>query len=87
MVLAQPDGDGNCISDAVTITGGNTVVPVICGDNTGQTLFVDFAGNTPITITITATAATVFSRRWNIKLTQLGCDCPGIGEFSNIRPV
>ncbi|XP_048488813.1 uncharacterized protein LOC105380153 [Plutella xylostella] len=78
MVLAQPDGDGNCISDAVTITGGNTVVPVICGDNTGQTLFVDFAGNTPITITITATAATVFSRRWNIKLTQLGCDCPGI---------
>uniref|UniRef100_A0A1E1WFY2 CUB domain-containing protein n=2 Tax=Pectinophora gossypiella TaxID=13191 RepID=A0A1E1WFY2_PECGO len=78
MVLAQPDGDGVCTTDSVTVTGGNTVVPTICGDNTGQTIFVDFDGNTAITITVTATLATTFSRRWNIKLTQLGCDCPGI---------
>ncbi|XP_072931070.1 uncharacterized protein [Epargyreus clarus] len=78
LVLAQPDGDGVCSTDAVTVTGGNTIVPVLCGDNTGQTIFVDFNGNTAITISITATLATTFSRRWNIKLTQLGCDCPGI---------
>lgn len=84
MVLAQPDGDGVCTTDSVTVTGGNTVVPILCGDNTGQTIFVDFNGNTAITITITATLATAFSRRWNIKLTQLGCDCPGIGESQGL---
>ncbi|CAG9558262.1 unnamed protein product [Danaus chrysippus] len=78
LVLAQPDGDGICNTDSISITGGNTVVPLLCGDNTGQTLFVDFNGNTAITITVTATLATTFSRRWNIQLTQLGCDCPGI---------
>ncbi|KAL0902556.1 hypothetical protein ABMA27_000396 [Loxostege sticticalis] len=78
LVLSQPDGDGNCVTDAITITGGNTVVPVLCGDNTGQTLYVDFNGNNAITITVTATLATTFARRWNIRLTQLGCDCPGI---------
>ncbi|XP_039763573.1 uncharacterized protein LOC120636252 [Pararge aegeria] len=78
MVLAQPNGDGNCNTDSLIITGGNTLVPVLCGDNTGQTLFVDFNGNAAITITVTATLATTFTRRWNIRLTQLGCDCPGI---------
>lgn len=80
MVLAQPDGDGVCATDMLTITGGNTIVPTLCGDNTGQTLFVDFNGNAAITISVTATLATAFTRRWNIRLTQLGCDCPGIGN-------
>lgn len=79
LVLAQPDGDGNCATDSVVISGGNTVVPVICGDNTGQTIYVDFDGDTAITIAVTASGSTSFSRRWNMKLTQLGCDCPGIG--------
>ncbi|XP_063837996.1 uncharacterized protein LOC135087083 [Ostrinia nubilalis] len=78
MVLAQPDGDGNCATDSITVTGGNTVVPTLCGDNTGQTIYVDFNGNNALTITVTATSSTTFSRRWNIRLTQLGCDCPGI---------
>ncbi|XP_046977174.1 uncharacterized protein LOC124543148 [Vanessa cardui] len=78
MVLAQPNGDGVCATDALTITGGNTIVPILCGDNTGQTLFVDFNGNAAITISVTATLATTFTRRWNIRLTQLGCDCPGL---------
>lgn len=79
---AQPDGDGNCVTDSITVTGGNTAVPVLCGDLTGQTIFVDFNGNTAITVTITASLATTFSRRWNVKLTQLGCDCPGIGKLT-----
>lgn len=78
-VTAQPDGDGNCVTDSITVTGGNTIVPTLCGDLTGQTIFVDFNGNAAITIVVTATLATTFARRWNIKLVQLGCDCPGIG--------
>ncbi|XP_026727910.1 uncharacterized protein LOC113494008 [Trichoplusia ni] len=78
LVLAQPNGDGNCMTDAIAITGGNTVVPILCGDLTGQTIYVDFNGNAAITIIITATLATTFSRRWNLRLTQLGCDCPGL---------
>ncbi|KOB68973.1 Uncharacterized protein OBRU01_17471, partial [Operophtera brumata] len=77
-IVSQPDGDGNCLTDSITVTGGNTVVPTLCGDLTGQTIFVDFNGNTAITVTVTATLATTFSRRWNVKLTQLGCDCPGV---------
>ncbi|XP_048005808.1 uncharacterized protein LOC125241387 [Leguminivora glycinivorella] len=78
MVLAQPDGDGVCATDSITVTGGNTVVPTLCGDNTGQTIFVDFNGDTAVTVTVTATPSTTFSRRWNIKLTQIACDCPGL---------
>ncbi|CAF4746711.1 unnamed protein product [Pieris macdunnoughi] len=78
LVLAQPNGDGVCNVDSLTITGGNTQVPVLCGDNTGQTIFVDFNGNAAITITVAATLATSFGRRWNMRLTQLGCDCPGL---------
>ncbi|CAB3225430.1 unnamed protein product [Arctia plantaginis] len=78
LVLAQPNGDGVCNTDSISITGGNTVVPLLCGDLTGQTLYVDFNGNAAITITVTATLATTFARRWNIKLIQLSCDCPGL---------
>lgn len=78
LTLAQPDGDGNCNTDSITVTGGNTIVPVLCGDLSDQTIFVDFNGNTAITIVVTATSSTTFSRRWNIKLVQLGCGCPGL---------
>lgn len=84
LVLAQPDGDGNCVTDSISVTGGNTIVPLLCGDLTGQTIFVDFNGNTAITIVVSATLATTFARRWNIRLVQLGCDCPGIGNYFNI---
>lgn len=81
LVLAQPDGDGNCATDSITVTGGNTIVPTLCGDLSDQTIFVDFNGNTAITITVSVSLATTFNRRWNIKLIQLGCDCPGIGKY------
>lgn len=79
--LAQPDGDGNCVYDAMTITGGGSQVPVICGENTGQHVYVDFENDNVIIINI-ATGNTVnIGRTWNLKISQIGCACPTKGKW------
>ncbi|KAJ8975888.1 hypothetical protein NQ317_011359, partial [Molorchus minor] len=72
--LAQPDDNGTCTTDALLITGGASVIPVICGDKSGQHIYLDFNGNTSITITISTSAGT--SGAWNIKVAQIACNCP-----------
>jgi hypothetical protein len=69
---AQPDATGNCVTDVLTVTGGNSVVPPICGDNTGQHFYVDFNGDQPITLSV-ATTASSFNRHWNLQATQIPC--------------
>lgn len=76
LTLAQPDGDGNCVNDAMTITGGGSQVPIICGENTGDHVYVDFDNNTDIVITISTTDAITLGRLWNLKVTQIACACP-----------
>lgn len=73
-VLATPNGDGVCNTDLLTITGGATTVPPLCGDNTGQHVYVDFDGTTPIQISVSATPGYTFARHWNIKVSQINCD-------------
>ncbi|XP_050300764.1 uncharacterized protein LOC126739230 [Anthonomus grandis grandis] len=73
--LAQPNVNGTCTTDALTVTGGASIVPIICGENTGQHMYVDFNGNTSITVTIYVRSATI-SRSWNIKVAQINCNCP-----------
>ena len=34
--LAQPDETGTCVNDFLTVTGGTTIAPTICGLNFGQ---------------------------------------------------
>ncbi|XP_047105568.1 uncharacterized protein LOC124774927 [Schistocerca piceifrons] len=73
--LAQPDANGNCVDDAFTVSGAASIVPRICGENTGQHIYVDFeAGNTPLQLSVDATTTNTFGRRWNIKVTQIECD-------------
>ncbi|XP_022920246.2 uncharacterized protein [Onthophagus taurus] len=74
--LAQPDGDGNCRDDSLTIIGGGSQVPVLCGENTGQHVYVDFYQSQDIQIIVTTSAAQGSNRNWNFKVTQIGCDCP-----------
>ncbi|XP_066250378.1 cubilin-like [Euwallacea similis] len=74
--LAQPNSNGTCITDALTVTGGASIVPIICGENNGQHIYVDFNGNTSITITIYVRSASSASRSWNIKIAQINCNCP-----------
>ncbi|KAF7263973.1 hypothetical protein GWI33_000788 [Rhynchophorus ferrugineus] len=73
--LAQPNINGTCTTDALVVTGGASIVPVICGENSGQHLYVDFNGNTTITVTIFVRSASA-SRSWNIRISQINCNCP-----------
>ncbi|PSN47048.1 hypothetical protein C0J52_09368 [Blattella germanica] len=72
--LAQPDANGNCLDDSMVVTGGASLVPRICGENTGQHVYVDFPPeDSPIQISISTNGAVTFNRKWNIKITQIEC--------------
>lgn len=77
--LAQPNGDGVCVTDYLSVTGGASRVPRICGENTGQHVYVDFGASTSITIAVETTASTAFNRQWHLKIAQIGCDSPTKG--------
>lgn len=72
--LAPPNGDGICNTDVISITGSATNVPILCGENSGHHLIVDFAGKSPITIAIKTTSAYTLGRHWNIRVAQINCD-------------
>ncbi|CRK86160.1 CLUMA_CG000036, isoform A [Clunio marinus] len=74
--LAQPTGDGLCSSDYFGVSGGSSPVPRICGENSGQHVYVDFSGDHPITITVATSSSVSFNRRWHFHLQQIGCDSP-----------
>ncbi|KAL1378252.1 hypothetical protein pipiens_015711 [Culex pipiens pipiens] len=74
LTLAQPNGDGECLTDVMTVTGGSSEVPPICGENSGQHVYVNFDELNPITIKIATSGGTSFSRLWNLQLQQINCD-------------
>ncbi|XP_063697912.1 uncharacterized protein LOC134828854 [Culicoides brevitarsis] len=76
-LLAQPSGDGSCTFDYMSVTGGNSRVPRICGENTGQHIYVDFNGDAPITVTIYTSSVYTLERRWYLRMSQINC----AGEF------
>ncbi|XP_050301592.1 uncharacterized protein LOC126739816 [Anthonomus grandis grandis] len=75
-ILAQPDGNGNCVDDSMVVTGSGEDVPIICGDNSGQHIYLNFVGNNSITITITTSSTVDLERSYNFLITQIACDCP-----------
>jgi len=48
----------------------------ICGLNDGQHLYSDVARVTSTTTVTIVTSTTTHSRKWKIKISQIGCDCP-----------
>lgn len=74
--LAPPNGNGDCITDFISITGGSSRVPRICGENTGQHVYVDFDGESPITITVYTTSSYTFNRQWQLLISQIACNSP-----------
>lgn len=77
--LVGPSGDGSCNIDAITITGGSTI-PVLCGENSGQHVVVEFDAESPILITIAATSSVQYGRHWFIRVTQYNCDSEHRGK-------
>ncbi|XP_018563924.1 uncharacterized protein LOC108905523 [Anoplophora glabripennis] len=74
--LAQPNDNGSCVTDALIITGGASNVPVLCGENSGQHIYVDFNDANNIILTISTSTSSIASRAWNIKIAQIACNCP-----------
>ncbi|XP_017840026.2 uncharacterized protein LOC108597920 [Drosophila busckii] len=71
--LAPPTGDGLCTTDALTISGGASQVPTICGENSGQHIYVDFNGVSPITISVATSGGYTFNRQWQFQTRMIGC--------------
>ncbi|CAG9863007.1 unnamed protein product [Phyllotreta striolata] len=74
--LSQPDGTGRCVFDSFIVTGAGSTVPIICGENTGQHVYLMVNGVDPIQLSITISTLVSLSRSFNIKITQIACDCP-----------
>lgn len=79
LTLAQPNGDGICMADSISIIGGASTIPPICGENSGQHLYVNFNAVNDITIIITTNSSASVATFWNIKIAQIGCDSPYLG--------
>ncbi|XP_068200787.1 uncharacterized protein [Palaemon carinicauda] len=72
--LSQPDTDGECADNSFTATHVNTAPPRICGDNTGQHMYLDVEPNGGAIELAVDRSTTKSSRTWNIKVTQISCD-------------
>lgn len=55
-------------------------MPIICGENSGQHVVVEFDGTNSILITIAATSSFTFGRHWFIRVTQYNCDAANRGN-------
>ncbi|XP_036336598.1 uncharacterized protein LOC118746796 [Rhagoletis pomonella] len=73
LTIAPPSGDGFCLTDTLTITGGASRVPTICGENSGQHVYVDFNGESPITISVATSDSYTFNRQWQLQIAQIAC--------------
>ncbi|KAG7155783.1 hypothetical protein Hamer_G022111 [Homarus americanus] len=73
--LSQPDINGNCNDDFLTVTPTTSTVPRICGDNDDQHMYMDVdpAGG-PIRLTVDLSSASTIPRSWDIKIRQIPCD-------------
>jgi len=69
---------GSCDTDRLTISNpGGARVPVICGYNTGQHMYLD-ASDACTKIQLDIDTGTTTTRKWKIKVTQYSCDSQNI---------
>ncbi|XP_076315452.1 uncharacterized protein LOC143227985 [Tachypleus tridentatus] len=73
MTLAQPDNT-ICVKDRFSVYG-NQNVPVICGENRNQHMYVDFGENDNLLVNVVTSGVSV-ERKWKIQVTYLECNSP-----------
>ncbi|KAK3921263.1 Cubilin [Frankliniella fusca] len=77
LTLAQPDANGVCRSDFLSITGASFAYPRICGVNAGNHMYVDFpAGTNSVVLSVDTDSTVRFARVWNIRITQIEATNP-----------
>jgi len=65
---------GECRDKMTTTTSAGAVIPIICGQNTGQHMYVDMGYGASDTATLAFTFnAAAGTRNWEIKVTQVSC--------------
>ncbi|XP_037084949.1 uncharacterized protein LOC119105590 [Pollicipes pollicipes] len=77
--LAQPDSvTGQCTTDAFSVSGNVNAVPVICGENAGQHMYIDVDPNSDRTVLQISTSqsaqGTAVTRNWKIRVQQIECN-------------
>ncbi|XP_018016009.1 uncharacterized protein LOC108672786 isoform X3 [Hyalella azteca] len=74
--IAQPDPSSDCTEDFFGVTGGSHA-PKLCGDLTGQHIYINAEpGGGPIILTMDTSKTLDMKRDWNIKVTQIDCNSP-----------
>lgn len=69
----NPNAIGDCTGDSFIVSGTNNNVPIICGENSGQHIFLDMAeGCANLHFNLVA-AASMTTRRWDIRVVQYVC--------------
>ncbi|XP_059486707.1 uncharacterized protein LOC132203168 isoform X2 [Neocloeon triangulifer] len=69
--LAQPNANGVCNTDKLSVLGADNNPPAICGDNTGQHMYLKFlADSSAIQVVVAVSTSSTFKRRWSILVTQ-----------------
>ncbi|XP_076045415.1 uncharacterized protein LOC143027768 [Oratosquilla oratoria] len=77
MNVNGPDANGLCATDFLTVTGGTSNVPMICGANANQHMYVDLdpsGGAIKVQVDRAGAAAAGADRSWNIKIAQIPCN-------------
>ncbi|XP_059097249.1 uncharacterized protein LOC131891638 [Tigriopus californicus] len=72
-----------CLTDSFSILGSSsTPIPVICGTNKGQHVYVEVEPQTCVQMMMslgsTGIVTTLAQRRWSIKTTQYACNYPNL---------
>lgn len=69
----SPNAIGDCTGDSFIVSGTNNNVPMICGENSGQHLYLDMAdGCAKLHFNLVA-AQSMATRRWDIRVVQYEC--------------